>query len=73
MRRHGAADSAIAGMPDPGAERFGDISPDLGKTLKDIPNTTCILPARQPNTVADNPDADIQLSGHAHPECPECF
>lgn len=62
----GEADLVIAGVPDPRAERFGDISPDLGEALKDAPNTTCILLTHQPSVAADNQNVDIQLSGHTH-------
>ena len=62
----GEADLVIAGVPDPRAERFGDIPPDLEKALKDAPNTTCILLAHQPSVAADNQNVDIQFSGHTH-------
>lgn len=62
----GEADLVIAGVPDPRAERFGDIPPDLEKALKDAPNTTCILLTHQPSLATHSQNVDIQLSGHTH-------
>lgn len=62
----GEADLVLVGVPDPRAERFDELPPDLEKALEGSPDRVRILLAHQPGTAPDNQGVDIQLSGHTH-------
>jgi predicted MPP superfamily phosphohydrolase len=69
VRKDGAA-FAIAGVPDPAAEHFGQAGPDLDRTFADIPADAFpkIFLCHQPKFAAEAEErgATLQISGHTH-------
>ncbi len=69
VRKNGTT-FAIAGVPDPAAEHFGQPGPDLDRAFDGIPETAfpTIFLCHQPKFAADAEahGATLQISGHTH-------
>jgi len=69
VRKNGKA-FAIAGVPDPAAEHFGQAGPDLDRAFDGIPEAAfpTIFLCHQPKFAADAEarGATLQISGHTH-------
>lgn len=56
----------IAGVPDQAGLHYGGAGPDIEHALAGAPDTVRVLMAHRPNGIAEQIDADLQLSGHTH-------